>query len=250
MSRTDTGVLRPAQNIIQSLAIATIAAFAITAVALSGLAAAGIIPWLDLSMTFGGVVYAQAGMIVQLAVTLLLVSLCFFIPSSLRVLRLERTHRDFSITMSDVADAYAISHAADREGVFTMSSEFDSVKERIMHLRNHPDLPNLEGEVLEAAAEMSHTSRELASIYSDEKVERAKSFLVQRQEDIAEFQNQIVQANHTCRELKRWLEQVEVDEAIAESQLSQLEETLSEILPRLGLETKRRGGNVFTLAAE
>ncbi len=237
------------QSFMQMLAIATIALLALGAVTLSVLAAAGVLPWLQLPIAYNGAVY-EAGIAVQLLITVALLALCFFIPSSLRVLQLEKSHRTFEITMSDVAEAYALCHRADREGVFTMSSEFDAVKERIAHLRAHPDLPELEPGVLEAAAEMSYAFHELAETYSDEKVSRARSFLRQRQEEIALFQERIVKAQQTTRELKRWMEQVEMDEAIAESQLSQLEDALSDVLPKLGLETKRRESNVFAMAAE
>ncbi|MFC2968339.1 hypothetical protein [Acidimangrovimonas pyrenivorans] len=71
------------------------------------------------------------------------------------------------------ARALARAHGGDREGVFALSSEFDSMRERLTHLRKHPDLSGLEPELLELAAQMSHLSRDLARVYSDEKVARA-----------------------------------------------------------------------------
>ncbi len=99
--------------------------------------------------------------------------LCFFLPSNARIMRLENSHRRFSIGMRDVAQAYHFAHAADREGIFQMSSEFDAVRECLAYLRDHPDLESLEPALLEAAAQMSHISRELADVYADEKVARA-----------------------------------------------------------------------------
>ena len=51
-----------------------------------------------------------------------------------------------------------------------MSSEFDAVRERLAYLHDHHDLDSLEPSVLEVAAQMSHQSRELSDIYSDEKL--------------------------------------------------------------------------------
>ena len=61
-----------------------------------------------------------------------------------RVMRLENSHRSFRVTMWDVAQAYQAAHAADRDGCFRLKSEFDSVRERLEHLRRHPDLGVLE----------------------------------------------------------------------------------------------------------
>ena len=64
--------------------------------------------------------------------------------------------------MRDVAQAYQAAHAADRDGVFNLPSEFDSVRERIEHLQRHPDLGRLEPEILEMAAQIGRKSRKLA----------------------------------------------------------------------------------------
>ena len=52
----------------------------------------------------------------------------------------------------------------------------------------HPDLGALEPEILELAAQMSRISQDLAETYSDEKVDRARTFLQQRQQEIDTFQ--------------------------------------------------------------
>lgn len=244
------------QSAVQALSILTIALLATAATVATVLAIAGVIPWLNMPVTIGETTYAFGGIVIQSVLTLILLSLCFFIPSSLRVLRLERSHRDFSISMSDVAEAYAVCHRADREGVFQMSAEFDSVKERIKFLANHPELPELEHSVIEAAAEMSHTSRDLAEVYSDEKVARARNFLTQRQEEVERTQKQIAEAHSTAAELKRWYDSVDLDEATVRSQIQQLEERLSEILPDLGIEKSPQDSKqdskprVYAVAAE
>ncbi|KAA9005607.1 DNA repair protein [Histidinibacterium aquaticum] len=212
--------------------------------------ALGYTPWLALELQVGNVVMADAGMWLQIAATALIVSLLFFLPASGRVLALERGHRDFRISMEDVARAYHYCHHADRRGVFTMSSEFDQVRERISFLRDHPDLQQLEPQVMEVAAQMSQQSRELAEVYSDDKVRRAKEFLAQRQEEAETQQARIVEALHACTEIRKWRQQVEVEESIVASQLEQLQEQLDRCLPDLGLMVGRPADNVTPLQAK
>ncbi len=82
---------------------------------------------------------------------------------------------------------------------------------------------------------MSHESRDLAEVYSVERMERARCFLRQRQEEAQVFQERIQTAHSVCHELRRWLEKVEVEEAVSRSQLKRLEDDLEELLPSLGL---------------
>ena len=88
--------------------------------------AMGLAPWLRLELALGAFP-VDAGFAVQLALTLLLFGLCFFVPMNDRVMRLENSHRSFRVTMRDVAQAYQAAHAADREGCFRLKGEFDSV---------------------------------------------------------------------------------------------------------------------------
>ncbi|MGR3630638.1 MAG: DNA repair protein [Limimaricola soesokkakensis] len=217
------------------LALAAAAALAATIAA-----TLGYLPWLQLSASFGETALPWAGMALQIFLTGLLVTLVFFLPSSGRVLSLEKSHRDFRISMDDVARAYHVAHTADRAGVFTMSSEFDAVRERLAFLRDHPDLGHLEHDVMEVAAQMGEQARNLADIYSDEKVARARKFLTQRQEDAERQQERIVEALHICRELKRWSDQVELEESVVASQLAQLDDQLRTILPELGYDPTKR----------
>ncbi|KAF0676815.1 DNA repair protein [Profundibacterium mesophilum] len=236
-------------SLLQGLATAILAVAAFALVVATVAAALGLLPWLTLPVSFGETVYTQAGIVIQTGAAVLLLVLLTFIPSAARVMRLEATHRDFSICMSDVADAYAACHRADRAGAFTLASEFDSVKERIAFLRQHPDLGNLEPDVLEAAAQMSHTSREIAEIYSDENVARARTFLRERMEEIETFRDRIGQANTQSHELHRYLEQVELEEDINASQLQRLEEQFGETLTKLGFRrvASRPAGNVVAM---
>ena len=81
---------------------------------------------------------------------------------------------------------------------------------------------------------MGRQSHRLAEIYSDERVSRAKDFLAQRQQEVEDQQKRIAEALKTCREIMRWNQQVELEEAVVASQLQQLDEQLQEVLPALG----------------
>ena len=121
---------------------------------------------------------------------------------------------------------------------------------RMEVLRRHPELADLEPELLELAAVMSHQSRDLARIYSDSKVDRARRFLRQRQEEVDALAERLKLARSLTDELRAWLTDVEVEERQAQVQLKRLEEDLRELLPALGLEfgePVRGDGNVVSL---
>ena len=243
------------QLIVQRAALALILSLALAGAVWSLAAAAGFAPWLQLPVGLGGAP-VDAGPAVQLILTALLLGLFFFVPSSARVMRLETSHRHFRVTMWDVAQAYRAAHAADRDGTFALKSEFDSVRERLEHLRRHPDLDKLEPEILEIAAQMSHESRELAATYSTERVDRARQFLQQRQQEADLLRQRVREAYAVGCELRRWLERVEVEEDLARSELARLIEELEPLLAAfdLGLcEAPRHNVQVFgrsALAAE
>ncbi|PRY25226.1 hypothetical protein CLV78_102403 [Aliiruegeria haliotis] len=220
----------------QTISLALIVMFASMMAGLTMLSAAGMMPWLQVSAGFGNAPSPYAGMAVQITLTLFAIALCFFVPTNRRVRQLEDSHREFHITMDDVERAYAAAHAQDRSGAFKLSSEFDSVRERLLFLRDHPDLRSLEPDVLEVAAQMSATSRDLAKIYSDEKIERARTFLRQRQEEAEAFDERLTMVHHTLDEIKRWDQQLNVEEAVRQKQLDTLEKDLFEMLPMLGYE--------------
>ena len=244
---SDQSLVARSHRMLHSVSMFLIALISICAVIFTLASAFGAAPWLTFSVTFGDTTYLHAGMIVQILATVILASLFFFMPSAGRIMSLERAHRDFKITMEDVARAYHVCHTADRSGVFTMSSEFDSVRERLSYLRDHPDLDSLEPEVLELAAQMSQQSRELSDIYSAEKVARAKTFLRQRQEEVERQQALIVEAHHALRDIRKWSQQVELEESVVASQLSQLEEQLEATLPSLGYTLGKDSAEVVPL---
>lgn len=224
------------QQFFQRIALVAVVVFSCVVIGATLAAAVGLAPWLSFTANYGETVVPYAGMITQLFLAALAVSLCFYLPSNRRILELEKSHRNFHLSMEDVTRAYLTAHKADKEELFSLSSEFDSVRERIMHLRDHPDLHTLEPTVLEVAAQMSHESRDLASVYSEEKVDRARTFLRQRQREIEDYREQIAMAQQTCADLKRWSQQVNVEDSVVSAQMQRLEADLAEILPLIGYE--------------
>lgn len=233
---------------LRGASILVLAIMAIAAVIYTLACAFGMASWLTLSLAFGDMILPTFGTYLQIAVTVLLVAMATMIPTNMRLNALERSHRSFQIGMDDVARAYHICHTADRSGVFTFSSEFDAVRERLAYLRDHPDLARLEPEVLEVAAQMSQQSRHLADVYSDEKVARAKKFLEQSQQEAEDQQQKIVEALHATHELGKWAQQIDLEESVVASQLEQLDEKLQSALPGLGYTLGRTDDNVVPLA--
>ena len=222
------------QFMMQRLALAVFVVAALALLAASVMAALGQWSWISLSLQYQGAVVENAGMYAQIGLTALAIGLCFFLPANRRIMQLENSHRRFSIGMHDVAQAYAAVHAADRDQNFKLSSEFDAVRERLAYLRDHPDLSTLEPSLLEVAAQMSHISTELAQVYSDDKISRARNFLEQRQEEIALFNSRLDQAKAISTEMKQWLHEVELEESVCAAQLERLRAEMDEILPELG----------------
>ncbi len=250
MVKGSGGLSGRVRGIGEGLAQGAIVAVTLGLIGASGMAALGWLPWPTLYLSFGTASLPAAGMWVQLGLTLIFVTLCFYLPANSRMARLEAAHRSFAMGVEDVSRAYRQAHAADRAGVFALSSEFDSVRARMEHLRNHPDFGHLEPELLQLAAQMSHETRELARAYSDVKVARARSFLSQRQEEVQALTDRLAIARRTCDELKRWLTDIEAEERQAQVQLKRLEADLREILPGLGYAVDfedRAEGNVVSL---
>ncbi|WP_296764846.1 DNA repair protein [Sediminimonas sp.] len=221
------------QRIVHVLGIWTICLSAVAALALTALSAAGVLPWLSLPISFGNAALPQAGMGIQIAVTALLLILCGILPGSARVMALENSHRSFHMSMNDVLRSYHAAHAADRSGHFLLSAQFDEVRDRLAFLRQHPELGELEPDVLELAAQMSQVSRDLAQTYSDDNVNRARTFLRERQAACARFDDRLEQAKIITQELGDWRRAVEMDEAVARAQVNRLVDDLREALPEV-----------------
>ncbi|MBY5989069.1 DNA repair protein [Roseovarius atlanticus] len=236
MTETIRSVIVVAQYFLNRLAVAVFALAALGLTLATALAAFGVLPWLEFQVSFGGQVYENAGKIAQIGLTVLAVLLCFYLPANARVMALENSHRRFHMNMQDVTQAYAAAHAADRAGMFRIQSEFDAVRERLAYMREHPDLESLEPQIMEVAAQMSYISRELAEIYSDDKVDRARAFLKQRQQEVEQFNKRLDHAKAVGVRLKQWAQEVEMEESVAVSQLERLRDDLRPILPELGYE--------------
>lgn len=225
-----TPAFRIAQSIASTLVVMATAALVSFAIA----CALGWTDWPVLTLLHNGAPLPDAGLWAVVGTAALLSAICLLIPANARMARLERSHRSFAMGLEDVAHAYRLAHATDRAGVFALSGEFESIRARMEHLRNHPDLGHLEPEILQLAAQMSFVTRELAQTYSDEKVNRAKGFLKQRQEEVQATTDRLAIARRTVDELRRWLTDIEADERQAEQQIKRLEADLREILPQLG----------------
>ncbi|WP_299837856.1 DNA repair protein [uncultured Jannaschia sp.] len=228
-------------SLLQQVATFLLIFTAIALTALTAGASAGLLSWPELAFSVGGTPMPRAGMMAQIALTAFVLVLVGYLPTSARVRRLELTNRDFRMSMDDVTRAYAHVHAADREGVFGLSREFDAMRDRIEWMRAHPDLVELEPDVLQVAAQMSVESHDLAQVYARDKVARARDFLRQRQQEIEEYRQRIAMAQANVAEIKRWTQAVDVEEALVEQQLDRLRRDLAEITDTLGLrETDRK----------
>ncbi|MFC0200759.1 hypothetical protein ACFFIZ_10650 [Paracoccus rhizosphaerae] len=107
--------LAHAQLLAQRMAILIVLLSATLAACATLAAVLGILPWIDLSVLISGKPF-HLGMPVQLTLTIFLLGLTAFLPSSARVMALEVSHRQFKTSMEDVARAYHAAHAADRRG--------------------------------------------------------------------------------------------------------------------------------------
>ena len=250
MPRSTRSVLHQGLSALRSAATILMPVLAAALAAATALAIAGLGPALHLDAAWNGEPIPDAGLWAEGLVAGLLLLLCAFLPANARMQRLERSHRDFHIGMEDVARAYALAHREDRSGAFTLSAEFDAVRERIAFLRHHPDLATLEPEVLEVAGQMSQIARDLARVYSDEKLARARAFLTQRQEENAALADRIRLAHYATAELKRWMQDVEADEKTVATQLERLERDLHDVLPALGYDFEDVPGNVVQMPAK
>jgi hypothetical protein len=226
--------LRDGMRLMHALTLFTASIHAFAAVFYTGLCAIGMADWLQLNATIGGVDYPNAGPWVQGALTAILGAIAFFMLTHVRMRTLETSHRNFHISMADVARAYRDVHAADSAGVLTLSSEFDAVRERLAYLRDHQDLSQLESGVVKVVAQMSVQSRHLAEVYSVERVTRPKAFLRKRLQAAEDQQERIMEAMHFCEQIHARSEQVEIEEARVASQLTYLDGRLQSTLSLLG----------------
>lgn len=241
-------IWRQVSGTLQAVAFYLVISVTLVLLALAVFAGFGLLPWPQIALSFGGMPIPNAGMYVQLGLTTVMALICLFLPANDRMARLERSHRNFNLSMQDVKRAYELAHAHDRRGVFSLSSEFESMRQRMELMREHPDLAHLEPELLSLAAQMSHESRDLARTYSEERVARARGFLKGRQEEVDVMTERLKLARMTVDELRRWMQDVETEERNNHSQIRRLEADLRDILPTLGYDfDEGRDANVVSL---
>jgi hypothetical protein len=218
---------------MQWLSLLVFAALALGLVLSTGLAIAGIWPWVTLAIQWNDTPIENAGMYAQIGLTVFAVTLCFFLPANRRILNLEMSHRRFDVGIEDVARAYHVAHTADRSGVFRSNDTFDEMRARMKHMCSHPDLAKLEPELLELAGKMAHISRDLADAYSDTRIERARSFLREREFELDRFNERLAHAKAIQSEFSQWINRIELDEAVARTQMERLLDELETMLPEL-----------------
>ena len=233
----------------QLAAMGLCAVAAVAGVVVTGLSFTEILPWPDISVTWDGTEIAWAGQALQIGLTVLFVMLALFLPSARRVQRLENSHRRFEINMDDVTRAYRAAHMADRAEMFEMHREFDAVRERYQFLKSQPELGELDAELLTIAAQMSEQTREMAEVYSEAKVARARESLIQRKVDAEALEHRIQQAFADMRELKRVMEDVDIEESAVAAQLQRLRDEVTEI-GAFGPEFVRGTPHLKTVPAE
>ncbi len=218
--------------------IASMVAFAALALASSAgvfVFATGLAPWPVLLLQLGSGGWVNVAPALIGAGFVVAVLFLAYMPSHWRMLALENGHRSFRMRMEDVTQAYMIAHQGDRSGLFETASEFDAVRDRILFLRDHPDLGELEPDVMDVAAQMSRVSEELATRYSDDKVARAQGFLAERRAEAVAMDARIEDALDVTRRMRRLIEAVEMEERVATSRLEQLRDELDRLLPSFDL---------------
>ena len=245
----NTEILPKIQSVLQTTAMSGLVAAAVGLACLTALGAAGAVPMLSVPASFGtnGL---DTGPLLQTGAAVTLLALLALLPGTARVRRLEAAHRSFRVGMEDVTRAYWIAHAADRAGVFDLSREFDAVRERFEFLRQHVELSEHEPELLELAAQMSAEARDLARIYSDEKVARAEAMLIERKAEAERLTRLVDRAQHVSREIRRKLNDVEMDEDVLRSRIGALREEIESLWPELDTFAPGRREPTLRLAAE
>lgn len=235
MSNSTLAALWRVSSSLQVLAMLSVGLLTVALGVTLGLSLAGLIPGPSITLTLSNGAAYQIGALIHGLAFLISLLLVAYMPANWRMRRLEAGHRSFRIGMEDVTRAYQVAHAADRADQFTMHAEYDAVRERLEFLAHHEDLGHLEPEILEVAAQMSRVSEDLAVTYSDKAVERAKSFLAERQSEVARMEERIERALEASRELRLLHDRVSMDEDVAASRRTQLKAELDQLVADIGL---------------
>jgi len=216
------------QGVLQGIVAGALVVSGLGLAAWTALGAAGNVPMLSVPAVVG-VNPVDAGPLLQIGAAVALLAIVALLPGLARVRRLEAAHRSFRVGMEDVSRAYWAAHAADRAGLFALGREFDAVRERLEFLKRHPDLGAHEPELLELAAQMSTEARELAAIYSDEKVARAETMLAERRMEVERLTGLVERAHSVTRDLWRALDEVTLEEDMAKARIDRLREEIGEL---------------------
>ncbi len=219
--------LAPMAHILQVLAAGVLVLAALASFVLTSLSAAGVQPWLSITAAFGGTTLPWAGPAFQIGVTVLLVAVAAFLPSSLRVARLEHSHRLFEIDMDDITKAYRAAHMADRAEMFEMRREFDAVRERYKFLKEKTNLSEIDDQLLIIGAQMSEQSRDLAERFSDRRVARVREGLERRREDVDTMEARLDEIQAKAVKLARMRDDVEIDNDQLEARIDALRAELN-----------------------
>jgi len=230
-------MMRVCIALMQRLSLILFAALALGLIVTTALATLGAVPWVTLPLEWNGAAIPAAGLYAQVGLTIFALSLCFFLPANWRMMRLEDSHRRFELGVNDITRAYHAAHAADRDGLFRTQDALDDMRDRVSFMRDHPDLGQLEPEILDLAAKMSHISRDLADAYCDDRVSRARSFLKERQYEVDRFNDRLAHARAIHSEFSNWITRIELDENVARAQMERLLDELETLLPELNKPT-------------
>jgi len=219
-------------KIVQLAATTVLVVFALALVVASGLAAFGILPWLSLSAAYGTTALPWTGMALQIGLTVLSVGLLLFVPSAIRVQRLETSHRRFEINMDDITRAYRAAHMADRAEMFGMRREFDAVRERYTYLKESTDLGEIDTELLVIGAQMSEQSRDLAAQFSDDRFDRVRAGLMHRLKDAGDLEQRIDRIQTEATKIARLRDTAEINEDNAAKRIEALKAELTMLANR------------------
>ena len=182
--------------------------------------------------------------------TLLSVSGLYFVAGN--PLKQKMLRSRFEINMEDVGRAYYAAHSADREGVFRLTEQYDSVLERLRWLQQQPDFAELNHEVLVVAAQMSELSRTLAERFSERNVDRAKAFLAEREEQMEAVGTLVSQTIETLTIIRLRTQKLNEEDVKNATLLKELDAEFSALLKPLGYQLVRptEADNIVPLKTE
>jgi hypothetical protein len=201
-----------------------------------GLAWAEVVSWPVLTVTLANGTVHNAMYYVSYAVSVIGLLIFSLVPGSKRVLRLEQTHREFKISMNDVAAAFYMAFTADRNNMFMLPEKFDGTRERFEFLKSLPEFADFEPEILTLAAQMSYQARQLAKAFSTETVARAEDFLRQRKHELDRGEERVQTAQAILERVRSEARALALSEQIQDSQITRIIEAIHEQLAPLGFQ--------------